>query len=182
MKEFKNLFRTPIFLFQCIIPSFIFPILIMFPLYREFQEMKGYGISFHDFGGTVNEVLNSGFGLGMVLALINFLYTFNFMSVTSISRDGENALFMKYIPIPLSRQYKYKSIPGMIINMFPLIFVLTVLKILFMELSWSLLLKIFVIGILSNIVVNYFSVAIDVLRPKLYWSSEYTVVKQNLKI
>ena len=181
-KEFKSLFRTPVYLFQCVLPSFIFPIIFSIPIFQNLKETGNSAISIMDFDVIVNEIIKSGFGFGIILVVINFLYSFNFMSVTSISREGENALFMKYIPIPLSRQYKCKAIPGIIINLVPLIYVLVILKIFISEMSLVLFLQIVLVSLLCNIVVNYFSVIIDVLKPKLHWSSEYVVVKQNMNM
>lgn len=181
-KEFKLLYRTPVYLFQCVLPSFIFPILFSIPIFEQLRQSGNAQLTIMDFKEPIIEVLNNGFGVGVLLVVINFLYMFNFMSVTSISREGENALFMKYIPIPLSRQYKYKAIPGIIINFVPVIYVLVLLNFLFSGINWILYLEIFFIAFLCNIVVNYFSVMIDVLRPKLHWSSEYAVVKQNMNM
>lgn len=182
LKEFKLLFRTPVYLFQCVLPSFIFPIIFSIPIYKNLKETGNSGISIMDFDVMFNEIINSGFGFGILLVAITFLYSFNFMSVTSVSREGENALFMKYIPIPLSRQYKYKAIPGIIINLVPLIYVLVIIKILFTEIGLYFYLQIILVSLLCNILINYFSVIIDVLKPKLHWSSEYAVVKQNMNM
>ena len=43
-------------------------------------------------------------------------------------------------------------------------------------------LQIILVSLLCNILINYFSVIIDVLKPKLHWSSEYAVVKQNINM
>lgn len=181
-KEFKQLFRTPVYLFQCVLPSFIFPIVLSFPIYKILKSSNASGINILDMKDFYNQVLNSSFGLGILLALITFLYMLNFMSVTSISREGENALFMKYIPIPLSRQYKYKAVPGIIINLFPLAYVLTVIRIIVPSLNLMFYLKVIFLSVLCNIIVNYFSVFIDVLNPKLHWDTEYAVVKQNINM
>ena len=181
-KEFKELLRTPVYLLQCVLPSFIFPIIISFPIYDEFKSTSSMKVDFEKIGELFTELLNNGFGFGIILLVINFLYVLNFMSVTSISREGENALFMKYIPIPLSKQYKYKAIPGMIINIVPLIYVLVLLRISLPTLSLVIYLEIIFIALLCNVVVNYLSVLIDAINPKLHWNSEYTVVKQNINM
>lgn len=185
VKEFKALFRTPVYLFQCVLPAFVFPILFSIPMYQELSKLSEVNAQVDIakvFSDMFSEVLNGGFGFGIVLVIINFLYMFNFTSITSVSREGENAIFMKYIPISLSKQYKYKSIPGIIINFVPLIYVLVVLRIIFPKLSILFYIKLFWIALLCNILLNYFSVIVDVLRPKLHWTSEYAVVKQNMNM
>ena len=181
-KEFKNLIRTPIYLFQCVIPSIIFPIIIAIPFYRQLESANIGGVNILEIKDFYIQTLTSGFGFGLLLIVINFFYMLNFTSTTAISREGENALFMKYIPIPLSRQYKYKSIPGIIINLVPLAYVFIVLRIIVPGLNLVFYLKTFWVALLCNILINYFSVFIDVLNPKLHWSSEYAVVKQNINM
>lgn len=181
-KEFKELLRTPVYLLQCVLPSFLFPIIISLPIYNELKNTSNMEINFEQIDELLGNLLSNGFGVGIILLVINFLYVLNFMSVTSISREGENALFMKYIPISLSKQYKYKAIPGMIINLVPLIYILIILRIALPTLSLVLYLEIIFLSLLCNILVNYFSVLIDVINPKLHWSSEYTVVKQNINM
>ena len=181
-KEFKSLFRTPVYLMQCVLPSFLFPIIFSIPIYREMTASSSVEFELGEIAKLAGELLSSGFGIGIILTLINFLYLFNFMSVTSISREGENALFMKYIPIRLSKQYKYKAIPGFLINLVPLIYVLVVLKILLPTLDLIVFMEIILLALLSNFFVNYFSVVIDLMNPKLHWTTEYAVVKQNINM
>lgn len=107
---------------------------------------------------------------------------FNFISVTAVSRDGENALFMKYIPVELYKQCKYKVLPSIILNLFPLAYVVVLIKIFVPEVAIITIIEIIVGGLLSNIAYSYFSICIDILKPKLAWTSEYSVVKQNINM
>lgn len=106
----------------------------------------------------------------------------NYISVTAISRDGENAIFMKYIPIELYKQCRYKAAPSVILNLYPLIIFLVVMRLILKEISFVFLAELFFIGFLCNLFFSYGAIIIDILRPKLHWTSEYTVVKQNLNI
>lgn len=179
-KEFKELFRTPIYLFQCVLPTFLFPILISISIFKGMdQEML---TSFQAISDSAGEIIEQAFTFGFIMGIINLFYMFNLMSITAISREGENALFMKYIPIPLSRQYKYKVIPGVIINIIPLAYVIWLIKYFIPNVSLEYLLSVLVVGTLCNIFVNYFSLLIDLLRPKLNWTSENAVVKQNINM
>ena len=181
-KEFKELIRTPIYLLQCVAPSFIFPIIFSIPVFREFEQFKASSGELKAVAPVFSELFNSGFGIGLVLAIINFTYFFNSISVTSISREGENALFMKYIPIPLYKQYKYKAIPGFIMNLFPMIYILGLLLFLAPGLQVTAFTELLILALLTNLFVNYFSVMIDLLNPKLHWTTEYAVVKQNINM
>lgn len=179
-KEFKELFRTPIYLFQCVLPTFLFPILISISIFKGMdQEALA---SFKAVADSAGKIIEQSFTFGFIIGITNLFYMFNLMSITAISREGETALFMKYIPVPLSRQYKYKAIPGIIINIIPLAYVIGLIKYFIPSVSLGYLLSVAIVGTLCNIFVNYFTLLIDLLRPKLNWTSENAVVKQNINM
>lgn len=179
-KEFKMLLRTPIFFLNTVLPILIFPILMGIPVFNvlssENPEQTTALIS------STSENIQNTTGFAICLCVINFLYMLNYISVTAISRDGENAIFMKYIPIELHKQCRYKAAPSIILNMYPLIIILAIIKLILKEINFVFLAELFVVGFLCNIFLSYGAILIDVLRPKLHWTSEYTVVKQNLNI
>ena len=72
-------------------------------------------------------------------------------------------------------------LPAVIMNVFPILFVLVVLKLL-VGVSYIYLGIITFLAMLVNFLVNYIGILIDLKNPKLNWSSEYTVVKQNMNI
>ena len=154
-KEFKILARNPIFLMQCLIPALLLPLLIIGIFYVEINSQEG-----ETFTTLVSEIdMNSLPVACIILGIISFFRMFIYISITAISRDGNNAVFMKYIPISLYKQYIYKIIPNIIMNLFSIIITLVITQIL-------LKLKIIV----------------DLKRPKLVWDSEYVVVKQNFNL
>ena len=57
--------------------------------------------------GTNNALVIMG-----LLEITQFFSIFIYVSITAISRDGSNAVFMKYIPVSLYKQYIYKTIPN----------------------------------------------------------------------
>ena len=108
---------------------------------------------------------------------------FNYVSITSISRDGENAVFMKYIPISLEKQCFYKMLPGIILNFVPMIIISFLIKFILQEkIVTEVLVAINVITFLINIFNNYIMILIDLKNPKLHWTTEYAVVKQNMNM
>ena len=179
-KEFKTLFRNPVFFLQCVLPSILFPIIFSIPLYNAYSQMKLSDIQI--LADSFLGVLETGIGLGMILVIINFMYLFNYISVTAVSRDGENAIFMKYIPIELYTQCKYKAIPSIVLNIVPLIYIIFVIKYVIPSVTWITIAEIFWLGLLTNILVSYITLIIDLIRPKLHWTSEYSVVKQNMNM
>lgn len=179
-KEFKMLFRTPIFFLNTVLPILIFPVIMGIPIFNLFSSENPEQITAL-ISSTTDNIQNTA-GFAICLCIINFLYMLNYVSVTAISRDGENAIFMKYIPIELHKQCRYKAIPSIILNMYPLIIILIAMKLILKEINFIFIAELFIVGLLCNVFLSYGAILIDVLRPKLHWTSEYTVVKQNLNI
>lgn len=179
-KEFKMLFRTPIFFLNTILPIILFPVLMGIPIFNLLGSGESEEIT--ALISSINGNIENTAGFAICLCVINFLYMLNYISVTAISRDGENAIFMKYIPIELYKQCRYKAAPSVILNLYPLIIFLVVMRLILKEISFVFLAELFFIGFLCNLFFSYGAIIIDILRPKLHWTSEYTVVKQNLNI
>ena len=177
-KEFLNLIRNPIFCMQCILPPILFPFIFAIPIYLEISKDE---VVTSEFMQVANSFLASPAMLGIVLAILGFIFMFNFISATAVSRDSENAILMKTFPISLKKQTIYKMLPAVIMNVFPILFVLVVLKLL-VGVSYIYLGIITFLAMLVNFLVNYIGIIIDLKNPKLNWSSEYTVVKQNMNI
>ena len=177
-KEFLNLIRNPIFCMQCILPPILFPFIFAIPIYLEISKDE---VATSEFMQVANSFLASPAMLGIVLAILGFIFMFNFISATAVSRDSENAILMKTFPISLKKQTIYKMLPAVIMNVFPILFVLVVLKLL-VGVSYIYLGIIALLAMLVNFLVNYIGILIDLKNPKLNWSSEYTVVKQNMNI
>lgn len=178
-KEIKILIRNPIFFMQCLLPSIIFPIIIGVPAILGLEDA---GISLSLFSQDLGVVINSSFGIMCALVAIIFTYAFNPVSVTAISRDGENAVFMKYIPLDFKTQIFYKAIPGIILNMIPTIYILIAGFLFIPNIKFKTWIFIIFISLLINIINNMLSVVVDLKNPKLKWISEYAVVKQNFNI
>lgn len=175
-KEFKILVRNPIFFMQCVLPSILFPIIFSIPLFTQYNTPEFKEIM------TNLESINSKEGFGVTLVLIVLLYAFNFVALTAVSRDGSDSTFMKQIPVTIDKQLFYKILPGIILNIIPAVYVLSIEKILFTNLKIQLIISLFVISLIINIFNNYIMILIDLKNPKLNWTTEYAVVKQNFNM
>ena len=100
-KEFKCLIRNPVFFMQCLLPAILIPLLM---IVMVILQMK------NSITPQMSEQLNSFNGntfivACVILGVIQFFSMFIYIAITAISRDGKNAIFMKYIPVSL-----YKTI------------------------------------------------------------------------
>ena len=177
-KEFKILIRNPIFLMQCVLPAILFPILI---IVLTFAGMKGEqnGVEM-DITSMVTNKTSIYLGVG-ILCAIQFFLMFIYISATAISRDGQNAVFMKYIPVPLMKQIDYKVFPNIVMTTFMNILTIVMVEYL-LKLPIIYLLLITIAGIMMGVLQSYISIIVDLKKPKLEWSSEYAVVKQNMNL
>ncbi len=178
-KEFKNMARNPVFLMQCLIPAILIPILMVVVVYTGLNS-DGMGLE------QITQMLqqmptNTFFIACIILGVIQFFTMFIYISITAISRDGENAVFMKYIPVSLYKQYMYKIIPNIIMNIVTIIITLGMAEYL-LNLPVITLIALFVVATIMGILQSIAMIIVDLKRPKLNWDSEYAVAKQNLNL
>lgn len=176
-KEFKILIRNPIFFMQCIMPAILMPVLIIV------ISIAGIGnnISQEDMA-EFSVIVSQLYQIGTVCLLLGIMQFFNMMSftaITGVSRDGLNATFMKYIPVPYYKQFIYKMMPNVIMN--------SITNLIILGICWYVtkanllfLLAIFALSILISMIISSLSLIVDLRKPKLQWDSEYAVVKQNM--
>ena len=174
-KEIKILCRNPIYFMQCVLPSLLIPVMftVIFavnPGTKQLIDMIS-GISPY-----------SPYIVCGIIALIEFYSMMSFVAITAISRDGENAIFTKYVPISLYKQFLYKIIPGIIFNIIPALFIVIAIYFIFPNTSIVYGIIMFIIAMVLNVLQNYLMFMVDLKRPKLSWDSEYAVVKQNMNM
>lgn len=178
-KEFKNMARNPVFLMQCLIPAVLIPIVMVVVVYAG---LNSDGMGLEQIIQMVQQMSTNTFFIAcIILGVIQFFTMFIYISITAISRDGENAVFMKYIPVSLYKQYMYKIIPNIIMNIVTIIITLGMAEYL-LNLPVITLIALFVVATIMGILQSIAMIIVDLKRPKLNWDSEYAVAKQNLNL
>ena len=178
-KEFKNMARNPVFLMQCLIPAILIPIIMVVVVYTG---LNSDGMGLEQISQMVQQMPTNTFFIAcIILGVIQFFTMFIYISITAISRDGENAVFMKYIPVSLYKQYMYKIIPNIIMNIVTIIITLGMAEYL-LNLPVITLIALFVVATIMGILQSIAMIIVDLKRPKLNWDSEYAVAKQNLNL
>lgn len=177
-KEFKNLFRNSMVFMQCVYPmiiSLITVIIISIILLPKLNEVLN--------NPDIKQLIgNLEFDLSIVyiiLSGIQVLFMISPASLTSISRDGKNAGFMKYIPISYFRQILYKGLPQIFINSISVIIIVGILYYAFPSIGIVNVLLVFISSMILNVLNSYSMIIVDLLNPKLQWDSEYEILKQN---
>lgn len=135
----------------------------------------------NEFRNVLSGYIVTPIGLAVIIAITEFLTSMLYIAPTAISRDGINAVFMKYIPVSYYKQLIYKAIPsvvfGTITSIIVLIFVWVIAKT-----SIIFILTAFIINLVLLILQTLLMELVDLRKPKLEWTTEYAVVKQNMNL
>lgn len=178
-KEFKVIFRNPIYLIQSIFPSAILMVIItilviqLAPGIKGFLETEIIQTQFENFEIDISLI-------AVILCGIQILFTFsNNISITAISREGKNIDAMKYLPISIFKQLIYKSIPQIILNTIIIVGILFLIQYVDEYFPYTYLAFIGIISIIFSMINSILMIVVDFKRPNLNWDSEYEVIKQN---
>ena len=179
-KEMKIWFRHPLFLMQCILPPIVFPIIFLIPANASLKvtESNTSLIYISDVFMEENGIL----GLIVSVFILSMMFIFNYSSAVCVSKDGKNAAFMKYIPVSYSKQCLYKIIISLILNMFPIVYLVIIERFLLINIPLKIILYIVCIAIEISLYTSLKGIQIDLKNPKIDWGHEYAVVKQNFNI
>ena len=94
-KEFKTLFRTPQFFLNCIVQTFVMPIMLFFVLFVQDGNLKWIT-------SYINNPKSAGLAIGVGLCASLFLMGSNVIATTSFSRDGSSWFVNRYLPVKAS--------------------------------------------------------------------------------
>lgn len=178
-KEFKQLLRNSTFFMQLILPIVIIFIAIaivgnvVIPLMESMVQSDE----------TVREALmNVPFDTTMlciILCILQVLYSIPAISLTAISRQGKNAIFMKYVPVSLYKQFLYKNVIQLVVNFMVSIIVLGIAYIWIPNISFLQILLVFLISMFISLINSFLMLLVDLRRPQLNWDSEYEITKNS---
>ena len=176
--EFKQLIKVPTFLMQCVLPTIAIVttlaiiIITMYPSLLAIMQDETIAEQMPEFKFDIGL-------LTTIIIIIQLIFTFSNLSITAISRKGKNAFFIKYIPIPLYKQFLYLNIPQVILNSFVSLIILGVAKFLIPKISIIYLIIMFIMSLLLNIINSFLMLIVDLRKPNLAWDNETDAIKQN---
>lgn len=175
-KEFKMLFRNPVYFMQCVLPAILMPIIFLVIILAG-----GSGAETMEIDEMMTQGLDPLITMLVITGILQFLSMMIYIATTAVSRDGKNAIFMKYIPLSLHKQFIYKIVPNIILSMISMLIVFVLVAMVFPIPLWQYAV-IFVIDLLFVIINSYLNLLVDLRKPKLEWDTEYAVVKQNMNL
>ena len=116
-----------------------------------------------------------------ILIALQVLFSISTVSLTAISREGKDAILIKYAPIDLYRQFLYKNVLQFILNIIVSVVVLGLLLYLIPDIGIVNTILIFLISIFTNLINSYTMLLVDLRKPNINWNSEYEVTKNSDK-
>lgn len=124
--------------------------------------------------------IRSSVGYATFLAIGQGFYMLNFSSIISVSKEGRSAILLKSFPIDLAKQFKYKTLIGVIVNIFPAI-IITIAYYLCIK-NIYLAVTLFLGLLLLNTFGEKCKLLVDLKNPQIKWETEYTMMKQNTNV
>lgn len=177
IKELKLLFRTPAYFMNCVLISFLLPIILLIPIFSQ-PEIANQLYKVRDY---INGPELPGFIIAIACGIMTFIAVTNPTACTAISREGNNLYICKYIPISYGKQLASKIFSAIILNFIGLGLLIIIAMVVFIPPVY-LLLQFIVIAILVTLFTSFLGILIDLTFPKLQWDSEQRAVKQNVNV
>lgn len=179
LNEFKFLKRNIIFFLQAIFPAITLTLCLSIITIIFKQKIINNNQEIYDFFNTLSLNIE---GFCAILILLQVLFSFVKYSAIGISKEGRNAIFLKYIPVDLYKQFCFKNIVQIVHNVIISIITLCTIKYIIPRIEIYYLIIIFIDAIIINIINSFIMMIIDLKRPNLNWKTEYEVIKQNENI
>ena len=115
----------------------------------------------------------------IILIIMQIIFMFENLSRTAVSREGKNAVVMKYIPVPLFKQFIWKNIPAIFINSIAIIGMGVVINKNINNISWIFYVITILQAMILNIINCFVMTIVDLKKPNLDWITETSVFKDN---
>ena len=176
--EWLKIIRNPTFFLQCIF-QYIFIIIIILIIFNMIFPVIIDNFIQEDY---LNKLGKNDFSLQCIfilLGVVQIIPTLGNISLTAISREGKDAIFMKYIPVPLFKQFLWKSIPQIFCNSILIMGLTFVVVINIPKISITYYIASVVLAMILNIINSFLMLIVDLKKPNLDWITETSVLKDN---
>ncbi|MES9690280.1 ABC transporter permease [Bacillus toyonensis] len=170
-KEFKTLFRTPQFFLNCIVQTFVMPIMLFFILFVQDGNLK-----------FITEYINNpettGFAIGVGFCASLFLMGSNVIATTSFSRDGSSWFVNRYLPVKASDIFFAKAITAWLINVIILaVFGITMAVVA--GISPVFMILWFLLSANGLLLINLIGTRWDAQTADIHWDTEQKLFKSR---
>jgi len=170
-KEFKTLFRTPQFFLNCIVQTFVMPIMLFFVLFVQDGNLKLIT-------GYINNPKSAGLAIGVGLCASLFLMGSNVIATTSFSRDGSSWFVNRYLPVKASDIFFAKAITAWLINV-TILAVFGITMAVVAGISPVFMILWFLLSANGLLLINLIGTRWDAQTADIHWDTEQKLFKSR---
>lgn len=178
-QEIKQLLRNPTFFMQLIFPIITVFLVIIIAINGIIPVLEKLIQSNDTVKEAISNIPFTAKTANIILCIIQVLISIPAISLTAISRDGKNAVFTKYVPISLYKQFLYKNAIQVIVNLVVSLIILGVVWVWLPNANLLQIIILFITAIFISIINSFLMLIVDLRRPQINWDSEYEVTKNN---
>lgn len=179
IEEFKQLLRNTTLFMQLLFPIIIIFIVVVIIANSLVPAIVNMVQSDETIQQALSNIPFDTTLLCIILCILQVLYSIPGISLTAISRQGKNAVFMKYVPLDLYKQFLYKNVIQLAVNFIVSVIVLAIAYTYITNISFLQISLIFVMSIFISLINSFLMLLVDFRRPQLNWNSEYEITKNN---
>ncbi|MDD2533209.1 MAG: hypothetical protein PHC86_00730 [Eubacteriales bacterium] len=183
LKDWRVLYRTPIFMINNVAMNFLWPLFLGLPLLSagssdpDLQQLNQF----------INRLVIDGdiqaapILLAVVFGLAIFVNGTNGIASSALSREGSQFYIMKILPMSYTRQIAAKLVVGILLG-------LSGLTLSFVMIYYFIPLPIWFMGLClltfpgALLLPNLAGIIFELYWPKLHWDNEQKAVKQNMNV
>lgn len=176
VKEWKLLLRSPVYALNSLINIVLGPImlLVMFSTQRGGSDSENAMVMILDLAERYPSA-----AVCAVIFITIMVSGLNFAWATTISREGSSLWITKIIPVPVSLQMRGRLWAGYTMYLLCAVPMLILFE-YFLRLQVLDLIFSCIAVLLAGIALVALDMMIDIVRPKIFWSTEAEAIKQNV--
>lgn len=172
-KEIKLLFRSPTAFINCVLMTFIWPVLLLIGF------ISGGKGALSQLADVISHA-DSAVLIAILAGICAFISCAIPIASTAISREGKSLYFTKYIPMSMRSQLNAKVVPGMIFSALSVTMIIIIG--IFIGVNVITGIVSLIIGLVIMAAGSYIGLMLDIANPKLSWINEQQAIKQNMNV
>lgn len=177
-KELLLLFRTGSYVANCVLMTYVWPVVI-----GIFLLWKGKGMVLQKYRTFLE---NGRGGVDILLLLLVILIAVltpgaNAIAATSFTREGRHIDFMKYIPVSYERQIRAKAWIGIMVSYSSVVFSILWIA-LYFRMGLLRTIYMLLISFWAVVLVTALGIWLDSMHPRLLWEDETAAMRGNLNV
>lgn len=173
-KEIQMLLRTPVFLTNCILVTFIWPVFVfLVGRIMDVNMERNYLIE-----AFSNHDMYTAFVFIFSVSVAIIMTSMNSLGSNAFSREGQGIFFMKFIPVNYKVQWNIKAAVSIIISVLGTVPFMIVFGI-YIKMNILQMLICALLQLSACIFVTYLGLLLDSINPKLVWEDALTSLREN---